>query len=119
MFCGNCGSNIQDGLDFCPNCGKTPNRAAVIKSTDSKIGDYPLINLSAKLYTVFFEIGLWLILIIGPIAGGIIGNSISYEEGIFPGIIIGFFIGFVLMIQIGGLTSVFLKIKNNTDKIKG
>ena len=116
MFCGNCGSNVTDGVDFCPNCGKSPNKAGII-NTDSKIGGYPLINLSAKLYTVFFEIGLWLILIIGPIAGGIIGN-LGGGEGILPGIIIGFIIGFILMIQIGGLTSVFLKIKNNTDKIK-
>ena len=113
MFCENCGFEIQEGLVNCPKCNKS------IITDDSKVNDYPLINLSAKLYTLFFEIGLWLILIISPIAGGIVGNLLSRSgSGIFPGIIIGFIIGFILMIEIGGLVSVFLKIKNNTDRIK-
>ena len=118
MFCGNCGSNIQNGINFCPNCGKNPNKSVVI-GNNSSVGEYPLINLSAKLFTVFFEIGLWLILIGGPIAGGIIGGLIGRrDDGILPGIIIGFIIGFILMIFSGGITAVLLKIKNNTDRIK-
>lgn len=112
MFCGNCGSEMQEGLEKCPKCSRVPNIA------ETKIGDYPLINLSAKLYAVFTEIGLWLILISGPIFGGIIGNTLSRSgEGILPGIILGFIIGFILMVEVGGLISIFLKIKNNTDKL--
>jgi hypothetical protein len=116
MFCGNCGSEIKDGLEICSKCGKSPDGTVVNKF---KTGGYPLINLSAKLYTLFFEISLWLILIIGIVGGGVIGNLIDDRvNGILPGIIIGFLIAFVLMIQIGGLTSVFLKINENAEKIE-
>ena len=63
MFCGSCGASILEGAVLCPICGKSPKGVA---TNESKTGNYPLISLSAKLYTVFFEIGLWLLLIFGP-----------------------------------------------------
>ena len=113
MFCGNCGSEIQEGLKICSNCSKSPYDVNI------KIGEYPLINMSAKLYTLFFEIGLWLLLIIGTVVGGLIGNLLSREgQGIFSGMIIGFFLAFVIMIQIGGFISIFLKLNRNIEKIE-
>jgi len=109
MFCGNCGTEIQDGLTSCPKCKKSPNRV------DVRISDYPLINLSAKLYTLIFEISLWLILIVGTVAGGVVGSLLN--RSVLLGVVVGFIIGFVLMIQTGGLVSVFLKIIHiNSDK---
>ena len=116
MFCGNCGSEIQKGLDYCPKCNKSPNRA------ESSMGGYPLINLSSRLFYPMFELGLWLFLIIGTVGGGIagywIGLLISYRHGgtgAFLGVIIGFFLSFVCMVNYGGKTAITLKA--NAEKV--
>jgi len=116
MFCGNCGKGIEDGLEFCPNCGKSPN-GEVAGDKDSKMENYPLINLSSKLFYPMFELALWLFLIIGTVGGGSagfwIGALISHEDGVviggFFGVIIGFFLSFVAMVIYGGKTAISLK----------
>jgi hypothetical protein len=122
MFCGKCGSEIQDGLEICSKCGKSPTDA-VIKNEDAKVGNYPLINLSSKLFYPMFELGLWFFLIVGTVGGGIagyfIGQLISYRDGggtgAFLGVIIGFFLSFVAMINYGGKTAITLKA--NAEKV--
>ena len=128
MFCGNCGSEIQDGLVICPKCGKSTTgtkdvAVKAVKNEDIKMGNYPLINLSSKLFYPMFELALWLFLIIGTISGGIagywIGRLISYGDGggagAFLGVIIGFFLAFVCMVNHGGKTAITLKA--NAEKV--
>jgi hypothetical protein len=124
MFCANCGAENDDGVAFCSLCGKSPNEV-VVKNEEKKMENYPLINLSSKLFYQMFELVLWLFLIIGTVGGGIagfwIGKLISgyYNDkgsvGAFLGVIIGFFLSFVVMINYGGKTSITLKA--NAEKV--
>ena len=117
MFCGKCGSEIPEGSENCPKCSKSLN------SADSNMGNYPLINLSSKLFYPMFELVLWFFLIIGTVGGGIggywIGRLISYRDGggtgAFLGVIIGFFLSFVCMVNYGGKTAITLKA--NAEKV--
>jgi hypothetical protein len=97
------------------------------KNEGSELVNYPLINLSFKIFYPMFELGLWIFLIIGIIGGGIAGSCIGYAIdlrgggrgiGAFLGILIGFIVSFLGMIQIGGLTSIFLKMNENIEKIE-
>ena len=126
MFCGNCGKDIEDGVDFCPNCGKSPNgkspKSKVAGDKGSKMASYPLINLSSKLFYPMFELVLWFFLIIGTIGGGIagywIGQKILEDRGVigaFLGVIIGFFLSFVCMVNHGGKSAISLKA--NAEKV--
>jgi len=123
MYCSNCGAENDDGVAFCAKCGKSPNEV-VVKNEDKKMENYPLINLSSKLFYPMFELVLWLFLIIGTVGGGIAGyvieGIISYREeggiiGAFLGVIIGFFLSFVCMINYGGKTAITLKA--NAEKV--
>jgi len=122
MFCANCGAENDDGVAFCSKCGKSPN-GVVVKNEEKKMENYPLINLSSKLFYPMFELALWLFLIIGTISGGIagywIGRLISYGDGggagAFLGVIIGFFLAFVCMVNHGGKTAITLKA--NAEKV--
>ena len=127
MFCANCGANIDDDVDFCPNCGKSPNGGVVVKDKDSKMANYPLINLSSRLFYPIFEMSLWLSLIIGTIGGGIAGywiyKATNYRGdgaggAAFLGVIIGFLISFCGMIISSGIISVFLKMNQNIEKLE-
>jgi hypothetical protein len=144
MFCANCGSNVNEDVIFCPNCGKAtkpemvnvgvpqlentskPNQTVVfaqnIYSGNNTIPkrNYLLINFSAKMFYPFLEVSMWLTLIIGAIIGGSYGAD-SFRD--FPtfGAIIGVIIGVLLMlfwiINFGGLISIFLKIKENVEEL--
>ena len=123
MYCSNCGAENDDGVAFCAKCGKNPNDAAV-KDEGKKMANYPLINLSSKLFYPIFEMGLWLSLIIGTVGGGVagyyIGQLISYRNAggfAFLGVIIGFLIAFFGNIIFAGLTSIFLKMNENIGKL--
>jgi hypothetical protein len=145
MFCAKCGSNIKDDATFCPNCGHSvkldtktiaqqpnensaiPNQTVIYAGNvySSEINtrpkrNFPLLNLAGKLFYPFFEVGLWLVLVIGAIGGGIIGgysNENSPELGAILGVIIGVIIAFILNIICGGLVSIFLKMNDNIEKI--
>jgi hypothetical protein len=122
MFCANCGTENDDGVAFCSKCGKSPNEV-VVKNEEKKMENYPLINLSSKLFYPMFELVLWLFLIIGTVGGGIVGYWIGYAiayssgtgGGAFLGVIIGFFLAFVAMINYGGKTAITLKA--NAEKV--
>ena len=111
MFCGNCGSEIQESLGICSQCGK------------SSKGDntYPLTNFTAKSFNVLFEVTLWVILIGGIVIGGTIGSQIGRlirQDLTFLGIIIGGTVSFIQIVLIGGLVSLFIKLVNNTNEIR-
>ena len=112
MICSKCGSNVEDGAVFCPTCGKLIKGDTV--GVNQQNG-YPLSNFTAKLFTLYFEIVLWVILLVGIIAGGIIG---SLFHSTFLGIIIGGAASFIQIILIGGLVSLFIKLVNNSEEIK-
>ena len=122
MFCGKCGSEIQDGLEICSKCGKSPTDAVVVKQKNHENG-YPLSNLTAKLFSILFEIILWIILVGGIIGGGILGKTFTpyrSDSGgyIFGGIILGGIAALIIIILTGGLVSLFIKLVNNTEEIK-
>jgi len=35
MFCANCGSNVLEDVNFCPNCGKDPRKYQINKEENS------------------------------------------------------------------------------------
>ena len=118
MFCGNCGTENSEGTAFCSNCGKSPSAAA--EGKDTKMVNYPLINLSSKLFYPIFEAWLWFNVIACTIGGGIIGNLLSSRRDNYTGIgvFVGLIAGFLTTIISGGLISIFLKINENIGKIE-
>jgi len=123
MFCGNCGSVFEDGVEFCPNCGKSTKEDFVATNQQNQVNGYPLSNFTAKAFSVLFEVILWVILIGGFVVGGILGYTLTprfSEPGgyIFGGIIIGGIAAFIIIILTGGLVSLFIKFVNNSEEIK-
>ena len=124
MFCENCGSNVENNEEFCPNCGTSAKGDDVVLNQQNFQGNYPLTHLTAKLYGIFFEIILWIILIGGIIGGGTIGPKLMMEArgpvvlGLLFGVILGGILASLLIILIGGLTSLFIKLVNNSEEIK-
>ena len=119
MFCGKCGTENDDGAVFCSSCGKSTNEV-VGNNEVTKVASYPLINLSSKLFYPFFEICLWLDLILFTVAGGIVGHSLSTRHDNYTalGVIIGLIVGFLIVIILGGLVSIFLKMNENIGKLE-
>jgi len=120
MYCANCGAENDDGVAFCSKCGKSPTGDTIIVNQHS---GYFLSNLTAKLFSLLFEINLWITLIGGFVVGGILGKTLasySYDNAdyIFIGTILGGIAGFITIIFEGGLVSLFIKLVNNTDEIK-
>ena len=124
MFCANCGEENDDGVIFCVKCGKSPTGEDVVVNQQSQQNGYPLSNLTAKLFSVLFEIILWIILIGGIVGGGILGKAFAQNNRsdsggyILGGIIVGGITAFITIILSGGLVSLFIKLVNNTDEIK-
>jgi hypothetical protein len=140
MFCANCGSNISDDVTFCPNCGKSPKAVEVFDSTASPAGanqtsvyvqnfnssvgyikpkhNFPLLNLTARLFSLFFEISLWILLVLGVIIGGVIGGYTGGSLAAIGGILVGSIVSFVIMVVSGGLVSIFVRINDNIEELK-
>lgn len=78
---------------------------------------YPLTTLAGKMFPLFFEIFLWITLLIGAICGGIIGADASGGLGAFAGVIIGIAIAFIGIIVFGGLYSIIMKINANIEEL--
>jgi hypothetical protein len=137
MFCVNCGANVQVDAVFCSNCGiATTSEAKRADSAQALVnaqfvahaldGAQPkdinvLTILTSRLFAIFFEILLWLVLLFGFIGGAIIGgNTYDYSPGIgaFMGLVVGGLISFGVMVFIGGMISTFIKISDNIEAIK-
>ena len=126
MNCINCGTTNDDGAVFCLNCGKycgKPLNEVVGNQQSSSIGNqksgssgggYPLSNLTAKLFSVLFEVILWIILVGGFVVGGILADDFG-SPILF---ILGGIAGFVIIILTGGLVSLFIKLVNNSEEVK-
>jgi hypothetical protein len=116
MYCGNCGTEIDENVEFCPKCGKTKKDEIEVNKQNIRYG-FPLSNLTANLFSILFEVILWIILIGGFIGGAILFYNIDKNMAAV-GLILGGIISFIFIILIGGLVSLFIKIVNNTEEIK-
>ena len=89
-----------------------------------------LTNFVRKNYTLFFEICLWLSLIIFIIIGGLTGAGVGILAkplgnvfpfliviGPFLGIIIGFIFGIIFIVIFGGFSAILLNYYNNISNI--
>jgi hypothetical protein len=139
MFCANCGSNVNDDVTFCPNCGKSPKTVAAsdsatlpagasqasvyVQNFNSSVGyikpkhNFPLLNLTAKLFSIFFEISLWILLILGVIIGGFVGGYTGGSLAAIGGVLVGGIISFIIMVVSGGLVSIFVRINDNIEEL--
>ena len=129
MFCAYCGTHNEVGVGFCSSCGKPPTGTVIVNQQRRKRG-YPLSNMTAKLFSLLFEIVLWAIMISGVVGGGVIGGFLGDNFNpylapfrrnpsyIFVGVILGGIIAFIMIVLIGGLVSLFIKLVNNTDEIR-
>ena len=143
MFCSSCGLSVKDDVSFCPNCGKSiqtgedtnnimhpenlpnTNQSMVFTQNiysgenNTRKMNFPLINLSSKLFYPFLEISMWFTLIVGAIAGGVFGakSSETPELGAIIGVLFGVLFMLFWVINICGVLSIFLKIKENTEEI--
>jgi len=85
-----------------------------------------MLNFVKRAFRGFFEVFLWLNLILCGIAGGVIGNSMrSYDgrgkdSGGHPilGVLLGLVAGFLLDIIVGGLIATLLNIDENLEFLR-
>jgi hypothetical protein len=61
-----------------------------------------LTKIIGKVFKVFFEICLWINLIVFPIVGGIGANYVYINTGL--GVFLGLIVGIILCVFIGGFT---------------
>jgi len=124
MYCANCGAENDDGAAFCSKCGKSPTGdTSNAVNQQNRQGGLPLSNFTAKMFSILFEIILWLMLIGGVVGGGILGKMFApyrRDSGgyVFGGIILGGIGALIMIILTGGLVSLFIKLVNNSEEIK-
>jgi len=128
MFCANCGSNVEDGVDFCPNCGKSAkgetNSNLVLKTND-QVDAGGMLGFTKNAFRGAMGFILWVNLILLTVGGGVggyfIGRLINYREGggtgAFLGVIIGIIIGLISNIITGGFIATIINMDVNIKNI--
>ena len=123
MFCGNCGSEIPEGLVNCPKCSTSPNRV------DSNGG--PMVRFVRKAFRNFLEAILWINLISFTISGWNTGvlirdilelverKKISAVGYPFLGAFLGILAGLLVNIIVGGLIATITNIDDKIENING
>jgi len=128
MFCENCGTENDDGVVFCSNCGKSlkgdvnSNRSV---NANDQVNAGGILGFTKNAFRGFMGFILWVSLIVWTIGGGIggyyIGRLISYREGggtgAFLGVIIGLIIGLISDIILGGFVATIINIDVNIKNI--
>jgi hypothetical protein len=76
-----------------------------------------MLEFVRKNFRVFFEVCLWLNLILSAILGGICGNILGRGGSIFLGLIVGVIVGLIIDVIGGGLIAVFLEMSEDIKKI--
>jgi len=128
MFCANCGSNVDEEVEFCPNCGKSPkgdpNSNGFAKTDDQEdVGG--MLGFTKNAFRGAMGFILWINLILLAVGGGIggywIGRLIDDSEGggtgAFLGVIIGIAMGLISNIIIGGFISTIINMDVNIKNI--
>jgi len=88
MFCRNCGSQIQDGVKFCPNCGSVCDVAPVQPEPQTPLApQYPMKWFKFLIYFALFASGILnLISGIQMVTGSQYGDLASDVYDYFPGL---------------------------------
>jgi hypothetical protein len=104
-----------------------------IKGGFTKMGSSPFFTLSRPksmlhfvklVFRGFFEVILWLNLIVSTIFGGVLGRMVdkqSYRGGggyLVLGVIIGLIVGFLTNVIVGGYLATILNIDENLEQLK-
>jgi len=128
MFCANCGTENDDGVVFCSNCGKSPkgdissNRSV---NTNDQVDAGGILGFTKNAFRGFMGFILWINLIVLAIGGGIggywIGRLINYREGggrgASLGVIIGLVLGLISDVILGGFVATIINIDVNIRNI--
>jgi hypothetical protein len=127
-FCANCGSNTEESEIFCSNCGKSLK--GINKKNNLKNGI--MVRFVRKAFRSYFEVILWINLIIFTVSGWNTGKTIKeiielvmrelignrrFSAGGYPffGAFLGLLVGLLVNIIVGGLIAT---ITNMDDKIE-
>ena len=71
MFCANCGKNIEEDIELCPNCSKNPKKAEIsIKEKPYSKRKKPVLSIIAFIYGL-----IWYV------SSGLSTNSVSDTIG--------------------------------------
>ena len=121
MFCANCGSNVENDVVFCPNCGKSPNEV-VTTDKDTKIAVGFTVELIRNCFPWVFAAMFWLT-VIGGMAGGAKTAQSLYDAfsrygdneagAMVLGGLIGLVVGFLGAVWGGGVVATLLKMDKN------
>jgi len=100
-----------------------------VSNKKEKQNSEPMLNFVKKAFRGFFEVILWINLIVFTVGGGFISYFLTYSRGgmfskssegnPFPGIFIGLIIGLLFDIVFGGLVATFLNIDKNLEILTG
>ena len=126
MFCANCGTENDDGVTFCSNCGKSTNGEAnsSIKE-NAQVDAGGILGFTKNAFRGFMGFILWINLIVFTVGGGIggywLGRLINYREGggtgAFLGVIIGIVVGLMVDVILGGFVATIINIDVNIKNI--
>lgn len=75
MYCGKCGSEVNNGVLFCPNCGEQLTNEYVIKNSEIK---KPVKKISGKIFKIIIPIVV--LIIFAVTATVLIKNNNSYKK---------------------------------------